>query len=59
MTARIEHLVTSGPFGTPHARTAARTDTVSRRLVPLLIQDQQAVVMGHEPVYVNGRPSDT
>ncbi|MCD9878653.1 GcvT family protein [Streptomyces guryensis] len=31
-------------------------DTVARRLVPLLIEDQQSVVLGHEPVHVNGRP---
>ncbi|RPF31613.1 FAD-dependent oxidoreductase [Streptomyces sp. TLI_185] len=31
-------------------------DTVARKLVPLVIEDQQAVVLGHEPVHVNGRP---
>ncbi|WP_030179961.1 GcvT family protein [Streptomyces sp. NRRL S-813] len=32
-------------------------ETVGRRLVPLVIQDQQSVVMGHEPVYAAGRPA--
>ena len=31
-------------------------DTVARRLVPLIVKDQQSVVLGHEPVYVDGRP---
>ncbi|MFF4506713.1 FAD-dependent oxidoreductase [Streptomyces sp. NPDC001401] len=31
-------------------------ETVTRKLVPLVIEDQQAVVMGHEPVYVDGGP---
>ncbi|MEV8593564.1 FAD-dependent oxidoreductase [Streptomyces sp. NPDC052012] len=31
-------------------------ETVTRRLTPLVIQDQQSVVMGHEPVRVDGRP---
>jgi dimethylglycine oxidase len=31
-------------------------ETVNRRLTPLLVEDQQAVVMGHEPVHVDGRP---
>ncbi|MEV6292746.1 FAD-dependent oxidoreductase [Streptomyces sp. NPDC051896] len=31
-------------------------ETVGRRLVPLVVQDRQSVVMGHEPVYVDGRP---
>ncbi|MFF4256995.1 FAD-dependent oxidoreductase [Streptomyces sp. NPDC001663] len=31
-------------------------ETVGRRLTALVIQDQQAVVMGHEPVHVKGRP---
>jgi glycine cleavage system aminomethyltransferase T len=31
--------------------------TVERRLVPLLISDPQAVVMGKEPVHVDGRPA--
>lgn len=30
--------------------------TVTRRLTPLVVQDEQSVVMGHEPVYVDGRP---
>ncbi|MFF8970256.1 FAD-dependent oxidoreductase [Streptomyces sp. NPDC014995] len=29
---------------------------VTRRLTPLVVQDEQSVVMGHEPVYVDGRP---
>jgi glycine cleavage system aminomethyltransferase T len=32
-------------------------DTVRRRLVPLLIDDPAAVVMGKEPVRVDGRPA--
>jgi glycine cleavage system aminomethyltransferase T len=31
--------------------------TVERRLVPLLIDDPAAVVMGKEPVHVDGRPA--
>ncbi|WP_455351848.1 GcvT family protein [Streptomyces sp. SYSU K217416] len=31
-------------------------ETVTRRLTCLVIQDQQAVVMGKEPVYAGGRP---
>ncbi|MFJ8537967.1 FAD-dependent oxidoreductase [Streptomyces sp. NPDC093591] len=31
-------------------------ETVTRRLTPLVVQDEQSVVMGHEPVYVAGRP---
>ncbi|KUL20998.1 GcvT family protein [Streptomyces regalis] len=31
-------------------------ETVTRRLTPLVVQDKQSVVMGHEPVYVDGRP---
>ncbi|MFI5662830.1 FAD-dependent oxidoreductase [Streptomyces sp. NPDC051684] len=31
-------------------------DTVDRRLTALLIDDDRSVVMGHEPVFVNGRP---
>jgi glycine cleavage system aminomethyltransferase T len=37
----------------------ARKDTANpaRRLVPLVIADHQAVVMGKEPVEVDGRPA--
>ncbi|MCX5537291.1 FAD-dependent oxidoreductase [Streptomyces sp. NBC_00006] len=31
-------------------------DTVDRRLTALLIEDDRSVVMGHEPVHVNGHP---
>ena len=31
-------------------------ETVTRRLTPLVVQDERSVVMGHEPVYVDGRP---
>ncbi|MGY0489783.1 GcvT family protein [Streptomyces sp. WG-D5] len=31
-------------------------DTVTRRLTALLVEDDHAVVMGHEPVFVSGRP---
>ncbi|MET8468151.1 FAD-dependent oxidoreductase [Streptomyces sp. NPDC006422] len=31
-------------------------DTVTRRLTALLIEDDRSVVMGHEPVYVDGTP---
>ncbi|MFF8848098.1 FAD-dependent oxidoreductase [Streptomyces sp. NPDC015127] len=30
-------------------------ETVTRRLTPLVVQEEQSVVMGHEPVYVDGR----
>jgi glycine cleavage system aminomethyltransferase T/glycine/D-amino acid oxidase-like deaminating enzyme len=33
-----------------------REETVPRRLTPLVIQDQHAVVMGKEPVYAAGQP---
>jgi glycine cleavage system aminomethyltransferase T len=32
-------------------------DSARRRLVPLLIEDPAAVVMGKEPVHVDGRPA--
>jgi glycine cleavage system aminomethyltransferase T len=32
-------------------------ETAERRLVPLLIEDAAAVVMGKEPVHVDGRPA--
>ena len=32
-------------------------ETAERRLVPLLIEDPAAVVMGKEPVHVDGRPA--
>ncbi|MBE8470447.1 GcvT family protein [Streptomyces justiciae] len=32
-------------------------ETVTRRLTPLVLQDRQSVVLGHEPVYVNGTPA--
>jgi glycine cleavage system aminomethyltransferase T len=32
-------------------------DTVSRRLTCLTIDDGRSVVLGHEPVYVDGRPA--
>ncbi len=32
-------------------------DTVTRRLVPLVIRDDEAVVMGKEPVRVDGQPA--
>ncbi|GAB2847450.1 hypothetical protein GCM10027074_12700 [Streptomyces deserti] len=39
----------------PHSRASAtRRSPVGSP--PLVIQDQQSVVMGHEPVYVDGRP---
>jgi glycine cleavage system aminomethyltransferase T len=31
-------------------------EMVTRRLTPLVVQDGQSVVMGHEPVYVDGCP---
>jgi dimethylglycine oxidase len=32
-------------------------DTVTRRLVCLTIDDRRSVVLGHEPVYLDGRPA--
>ena len=39
------------------ALAARSDDTVSRRLSCLTIDDGRSVVLGHEPVYVDGRPA--
>ncbi|HET9085044.1 MAG TPA: glycine cleavage T C-terminal barrel domain-containing protein, partial [Candidatus Limnocylindrales bacterium] len=46
-----------GDFVGRDALVGKSTETVERRLVPLLIADPQAVVMGKEPVHVDGRPA--
>ncbi len=46
-----------GDFVGRDALVGKSADTVQRRLVPLLIPDPQAVVMGKEPVHVDGRPA--
>ena len=38
-------------------RPAGRDDAVDRRLSCLTIDDGRSVVLGHEPVYVDGRPA--
>jgi dimethylglycine oxidase len=44
-----------GDFVGRDALIGKSADTVERRLVPLLIDDPDAVVMGKEPVHVDGR----
>jgi glycine cleavage system aminomethyltransferase T len=46
-----------GEFVGRAALEGKSADTVTRRLVPLLIDDPAAVVMGKEPVHVDGRPA--
>lgn len=46
-----------GEFVGRTALEGRSADTVTRRLVPLLIDDPAAVVMGKEPVLVDGRPA--
>jgi glycine cleavage system aminomethyltransferase T len=46
-----------GDFVGRSALVGKRVETVERRLVSLLIADPQAVVMGKEPVHVDGRPA--
>jgi glycine cleavage system aminomethyltransferase T/glycine/D-amino acid oxidase-like deaminating enzyme len=46
-----------GDFVGRAALEGKTADTVERRLVPLLIDDPVAVVMGKEPVHVDGRPA--
>jgi dimethylglycine oxidase len=46
-----------GDFVGRDALVGKSAKTVERRLVPLLISDPQAVVMGKEPVHVDGRPA--
>jgi glycine cleavage system aminomethyltransferase T len=46
-----------GDFVGRDALVGKSAETVERRLVPLLISDPQAVVMGKEPVQVDGRPA--
>ena len=46
-----------GDFEGRKALVGKSTETVERRLVPLLIADKAAVVMGKEPVHVDGRPA--
>jgi dimethylglycine oxidase len=44
-----------GDFVGRDALVGKSVETAERRLVPVLIQDPQAVVMGKEPVHVDGR----
>jgi dimethylglycine oxidase len=46
-----------GDFVGRDALVGKSAETVERRLVPLLIANPQAVVMGKEPVHVDGRPA--
>ena len=46
-----------GDFVGRDALVGRSTETAERRLVPLVIADKQAVVMGKEPVHVDGRPA--
>jgi glycine cleavage system aminomethyltransferase T len=46
-----------GDFVGRAALARKSSETVQRRLVPLLIDDPTAVVMGKEPVHVDGRPA--
>jgi glycine cleavage system aminomethyltransferase T len=46
-----------GHFVGRDALVGRSAETSERRLVPLVIADQQAVVMGKEPVEVDGRPA--
>ena len=46
-----------GDFVGRDALVGRSVETAERRLVPLLIEDPQAVVMGKEPVHVDGRPA--
>ena len=39
------------------AALAGRADTVSRRLACLTVDDGRSVVLGHEPVFLDGRPA--
>ena len=45
-----------GEFTGRDALLAKDPENPVRRLVPLLLDDPQAVVMGKEPVYVDGEP---
>jgi len=49
--------VDKGEFVGRAALEGKSADAVTRRLVPLLIDDPSAVVMGKEPVHVDGRPA--
>jgi glycine cleavage system aminomethyltransferase T/glycine/D-amino acid oxidase-like deaminating enzyme len=46
-----------GDFVGRDALVGMSADTVERRLVALVIDDPEAVVMGREPVHVDGRPA--
>jgi dimethylglycine oxidase len=46
-----------GDFVGRDALVGKSSQTAERRLVPLLIKDPAAVVMGKEPVHVDGRPA--
>jgi dimethylglycine oxidase len=46
-----------GGFEGRDALVGRSAATAERRLVPLLIGDRQAVVMGKEPVHIEGRPA--
>jgi glycine cleavage system aminomethyltransferase T/glycine/D-amino acid oxidase-like deaminating enzyme len=46
-----------GDFVGRDALIGKGADAVERRLVPLLIDDPAAVVMGKEPVHIDGRPA--
>ena len=46
-----------GDFVGRDALVGKSAETAERRLVPLLIEDPAAVVMGKEPVHVDGRPA--
>ena len=46
-----------GDFVGRDALVGRSSDSAERRLVPLVIGDKAAVVMGKEPVHVDGRPA--
>jgi dimethylglycine oxidase len=46
-----------GDFVGREALVGRSAETAERRLVPLVIDDKAAVVMGKEPVHVDGRPA--
>jgi glycine cleavage system aminomethyltransferase T/glycine/D-amino acid oxidase-like deaminating enzyme len=46
-----------GDFVGRDALIGRSAETARRRLVPLVVADRQAVVMGKEPVHVDGRPA--
>ena len=45
-----------GEFVGRAALTGMSADTVSRRLTCLTVDDGSSVVLGHEPVFLDGRP---